>query len=491
VFLLFLQSAGPITGCTAAILQYIDTTGELEKAVAWLAPAAFFFHMLTITYLVVIGSERNGDLPTKYATVVSIDVLGLWNEDKTLEDVDEEGEDQLLTGWQKKFLKATKREAPVSALIPQSVDLSQAEELRKSKPKRIDKSKSLNRLRASALLSGDDLGGEEQAARPSQPTQHNKTLAWFAFRQAGGLVVLIWLVAICAGIVVAVHGDIPGWDSDPASHTTASGVALWTPLAKNFANNNFHPLLSDSNHDSLVQMVRAVTPEGVHVLVGDRAQPYEYRRSVLWENEENQVILKDYSEFGGWGNFSTITSATIKDITQFPSGRVPWCSQHDVVTMVEDGVFRDCSSLGVIWHLADHPDSHFAAVTGKFGLNVVDRNIYRFQFFRTSLTLRAETRIQVPVSLETVVDLAKNEFLMACITKDGLLGVWTTLHEEVPSKGVRELPNRHLVEWRTIVGAGGKAFIVFGEVKATAKTQAFFINDILLLNRFGHHHHNR
>lgn len=493
--LLFLQSAGPVTGCAAAILHYIDSTGEYERTVLWLAPIAFLFHMLTVTFMVAVGSERNGDLPTKYSTVISIDVLGLWDEEHEEEEYYEDSD--ALTNWQKKWLKATKREAPVSALIPQSVDLTRAEELRKLKPKRFSEAKSLSRLRASAILEGS----AADSGKKLEPTKHSKTMAWIAFRQAGGLVILVWIVAIGASIAVAVrNSDIPGWDSDPASHTTASGVALWQPQtlmgssSKYFANNNFHPLLA--NFDS-VQMVRAVSPEGVHVLIGDRASPREYTRSVLISQsnaalDDALYALKDYSDFG-WESFRGITSESIKQIVEFPSGRVPWCSNHDVVTMVEPGVFRDCLKIGHVWHIPDHPgtESMFSAVTGRFGLNSIDRNIHRFHYSRKNLSIKTETRIQVPVELESVVDLAKNEFLMACITANGLLGVWTTLHEEVPSKGVRELPNRSEIQWRSIVGAGGKSFIVFGESRATAVNEAFFINDILLLkkwNRFGHNH---
>jgi len=490
ITVLFFQSAGPIIGCSAAIIHYMDTTGVYEQTVAWLAPISFLFHMLTITYLVAVGSERNGDLPSKYSTVISIDVLGLW-EDREDDEFNETNRGMdALTAWQKKWLKATKREAPVSALIPQSVDLAQAEELRRVKPKKIGKSHSLNRLQASALLD-EPMGGKY--VRTYEPTKHTKTFAWSAFRQAGGLVVLVWLIAFAAGIAVAIKGDIAGWDSDPASHTAAAGFAVWQPVSlatgtsKAVASNNFYPLLY--NFDSIIS-VRSVTSLGLHVLVGDRARPdLHYRAVLVTGGAPSEFALKDYSEFG-WAKFRTVYSETIASMSdEIPSGRAPWCSQHDVVTMVEPGVLRDCSDLKIRWRVSEGLDSHFKAVTGRFGLNAVDRHIDRFKFNRLSLAIRSETRISLPVTLENVVDLAKNEFLMACITQDGLLGVWTTQHEEVPSKGVRELPDRHEIEWRSIVGAGGKSFVVFGEVRANAKYQAFYINDILLLarqNRFGH-----
>ena len=514
--LIFFLVAGPLTGCTAAILHYIDRQDLYGTAVAWLAPITFFFHLCSTAFFIAIGSEKDKALPTKFSTVISIDVLGLWEDDKSTEedeefDQSERGWDDqaraamratgnALTGWQKRWLKATTREAPVSALIPPSMDVTSAERERHLRP-RGSANMVLNRMAASSLV----LGGDEPHLRQNSlssargelaPTKHIQTLPWVAFRQAGAVVILLWLISIAGGIVVAIIGDIPGWDSNPSAHQTIVGVALWQPAPHvvpgfNFSASRKRSLPAPPNVVSLlstaawmdtaivvapqtaVQFVRGVTREGIHVVTDDA-------RYIL----SNESKLIDYGSYPWMAPFRAIVASTVGTATRFPNLRAPWCGPSDTVTMVNPGFFRDCGNLGIVWTIEDHPaaSSQFKGVTGRYALNSEDHRIYKFQFHRRSFSMRIETRIPLPVSLSgRLVDIAKNEYLMACLTREGFVGLWTTQHQEVPSKGVRVLPNKDDVAWTSIVGAGGRSFVVLGEVKSTGMQEIFFIHDILAL----------
>lgn len=532
--LCFFLVAGPFTGCCAAILYYIDRPQLYGSVIAWMAPVAFMFHFCSITFFVAVGSEKNKALPTKFSTVISIDVLGLWEEEDKLvhdeEEFDQDGWDDqaraamratgaALTGWQKRWLKATTREAPVSALIPPSRDISAAEKERHLRPRASNRNLILNRMAASSSMLGggldanhdDDLHRQsiDSSSRAAEyaPTKHIQTLPWVAFRQAGAVVCLIWLISVGIGIAVAIFGDIPGWDSNPSSHQSVTGAtALWSPLHAAIVvpdggqsrklgsrgSNNFFAILENSQFSDsarvafapqvAVQSIHGVSKEGLHVVAANA-------RYVV--TEEFRIV--DYNEYPSMAGFRDLTANRIEDpAVSIPRSRAPWCGPSDIITMVNEDVYRDCNNLASVWTWEDHPSvsSQFNSVAGRFGLNSVDHSIYKFQIHRRSSSMRIETRIPVPVTLSgNIVDIAKNEFLMTCITRDGLVGVWSTHHGEVPSKGIRLLPNRETVEWKSIVGAGGRSFVVFGELRATGMNEAFFVQDILSLqkmNRFGH-----
>jgi hypothetical protein len=509
IALTIFQIAGPLTGCVAALVQFADVDQLYTKVTAWLVPVAFLFHLLSVTFYLALGSEKNGSLPTKYSTVVSIDVLGLWEEDKLtegLDDVHADGGglawDAPLTGWQRKWLKATKREAPVSALIPQSVDMTNAERARflrnrGSRGNGDAKNNVFNRQEAASAA-----GISSSSTSGLMPTRYTTTLPWFTFRQAGAMTILLWLISIGIGISIAVRGsDIPGWETNPASNPVVSGgMAVWQPMvsmnnegrgwnpnARNEKNNS-PPLprgvvafLSDVNDQNLPQTIRtlrAVSKEGLHITLRTNGETVRY----LIDARMNLVA---YSEIESMADFASLDS-------QAPIGRrAPWCGSWDVVTMVDPGVFRDCNGLDVVWTIDDRRPSHqFIGVSGRYALNQVDSHIYKLQFHSKSASLRTEARIAVPVALASsrTVDLARNEFVLACMSSDGLVAIWSTQHDSVTRKGVRELPNRASFVWKSIVGAGGNSFVVLGENKEDALHEAFYIHNIFNLQTSGRFH---
>ena len=500
------QVAGPLTGCVAALVHYADPNQLHTTMVnAWLAPVAFLFHLFTITFYLALGSEKNGSLPTKYSTVVSIDVLGLWEEDKlTEEGLDQDiADDSPLTGWQRKWLKATKREAPVSALIPQSIDMMNAERSRYLR-NRTNSSKGgaintvvFNRQQAASAAG---LPASSTASASLMPTKFSTTLPWITFRQAGAVTILLWLVSIGVGITVAVGGsDVPGWNTNPTSSQVVSGVAVWQPIvvASSAVHGNqphrnindpaavwrsvvpFLDFVDDQNLPQTIRTLRAVTREGLHITIRSNGESVRYLI-------DPSMHLVSYAEMESMSPFASAASVV-------EGQRAPWCGPWDIVTMIEPGIFRDCNGLGVVWTIEDRrPSSQFSGISGRYALNQVDGHMYKFQFHSKSASLRTNARIPIPIALTsgTVVDLARNEFLVACLSADGLIALWATQHDSVTRKGVRELPNRDLFEWKSIVGAGGTSFVLLGENKENALHEALYIPNIFKLHvsdRFQRH----
>jgi hypothetical protein len=110
--------------------------------------------------------------------------------------------------------------------------------------------------------------------------------------------------------------------------------------------------------------------------------------------------------------------------------------------------------------------------------------VHKLAFYHDTRTVRIEARISVPHILERIVDIARNEAIVAILSHDGLVALWNA-HQNVefPAKGIRELPNRNRIVWKNIVGAGGKAFVVFGEDRSTAANEAWYVDNILDLDR--------
>ncbi len=243
-----LQVGGQLIGCVGAVLS--DWEGVYQTIVHWMTPASYMCHLGTIAFFLAMGSEKNGNLPTKFSTVISIDVLGLWEKAKVFHDQDrgdgasgdEEGgyvkaTKEAFTGWQKRWLQATKKEMPITQLIPASLDALQADKERKLRPEKLEelvyrkkiKSGSAHNVSPRGLTPGlaglpdkdSDESNEssEDDANPTDsitqqelmPTKHNTSLPWTSFRQAGALVVLVWLGAIIGSIVEAVTYSVPGW----------------------------------------------------------------------------------------------------------------------------------------------------------------------------------------------------------------------------------------------------------------------------------------
>ena len=485
---------GPAAGTSAALFYYVDKNGLYSSLIAWLTPTAFLFHLLATAFFIAVGSETNGALPTKFSTIVSIDILGLWDQG-LVEDEEEAPNDaravaraaisNAVTGWQKRWLKATTREAPVSVLIPPSIDVTRAERERHLRPSLVE---NMNRAETQRSVIGG-LETDKDAVVLPKSTRHMPTLPWVAFRQAGALVILLWLVAVGVGITVALIGDLPGWDSSPDTHQTAVGVALWAPgnttslvatsvkssslpFTSLLSTASFQKSKSTSSPQVSLDRLEGVSTEGVHF-------SSRQGRFVLHSNK----TLLDYSQFESMAQFSELTHPA-------PSGRVPWCGAHDTVVLVR-GEFRDCNALATRWSMEDAPQQEvypFQAVAGRYALHSGDHHVYKFQLVRRGRSIRVEERIHLPVSLvgHELIDLSKNEFLLACLASSGLVAVWTTQHEEIPSKGVRVLPQADRVRWLQIAGAGGKAFVVFGEDKHTGLRDAWYIADILKLPKLMH-----
>jgi hypothetical protein len=243
VALSFLLVAGPVLGCTGAILD--DFAGEIyETIVAWLTPASYLCHLGSITFFIAMGSEKDGNLPTKYATVISIDVLGLWDKGKVIHDEDYERKDdpewkggvyvEAVTGWKKRWLKATKREAPITQLIPPSQDAVNADRERRLRPERLEELVYRKKITTShgirqkpgdggGLHMGDHEVTPEMNVESTEsevvetpdlmPTKRITTLPWTSFRQAGALVILVWIAALGGAVWEAITLSVPGWQS--------------------------------------------------------------------------------------------------------------------------------------------------------------------------------------------------------------------------------------------------------------------------------------
>ena len=87
-----------------------------------------------------------------------------------------------------------------------------------------------------------------------------------------------------------------------------------------------------------------------------------------------------------------------------------------------------------------------------------------------------------------LVDLARNEFLLVVLSSDGLIAVWSTHHDDVVRRGVKELPRRTEFVWNSIVGAGGSSIVALGENRDNGLRDAFFIQNVFNLNRFDRFH---
>ena len=510
-----LLTIGPLLSLASVILHYINSNDIYSDIISIFTPISFAIQIGTMAFYLGAASEENGALPTKFTTVVSIDVLGLWEGARPLQEEDDDESlrwDErafgVLTGWQARWLRATKREAPVAALIPTSVDITAAERERYLTVNREVIGGRHRFVPDTQPAANTDSGQSDHPhwekkqhtfIRPQREKNlpesiHMKTLPWVSFRQVSGVVILVWITGLAISIAVAVRGDIPGWTSSPGTtSSTVAGLALWVPSTRahvtsiarsaNPSSSSSHeiiPLLREaifsplSDHRSPranVRSIRAVTSDGVHVVVTGN------KRYILTSDRQ----LFPYTDFSGLGDFCD--SSVHPNST---SVRVPWCMQADHVTMVSHGELRDCGDFSKLWSEGDSRTTitHYRAISGKFALHNTDRHVHKLAFYHDTRTVRIEARISVPHSLERIVDIARNEEIVAILSSDGLVALWNA-HQNVefPAKGIRELPNRNRIAWKNIVGAGGKAFVVFGEDRSTAANEAWYVDDILDLDR--------
>jgi len=476
------QIAGPLVGGVATVFYYAESSGLFKTLTLWLAPLAFLFHLLTIVFYLALGSEQTGALPTKYSTVVSIDVLGLWEEDQDHQS--EEDSPAPLTGWQKKWLKATKREAPVSVLIPQSADLVNAERERYLRNRNTAGRGGEVFSRHEAAHAAGLTDRRDSTISMLAPTKYSSTLPWYTFRQAGAVTIVLWLIGIGIGVSVAIRGkDIPGWESSPGETAQlGSGTSLWTPFpdisrsSEKGLHRSAYPVTGflekvDPELPIKIRQVRAVTKQGLHIIISNQG---EGERWLI----DPTMKLRSYKDDPEVKDFFSISS--------LPANvRAPWCSSWEVVTMVDPGVFRDCNDLATKWLIEDRmPSQQFNAVSGRYALNRVNNHIYKFQLHYRTKSLRTEARIPIPALDGGVADLARNEFMLAVLSGEGLVALWSTHHEDVVRRGIRTLPRRTEFVWNSIVGAGGSSVVVLGENRENGLREAFFIHNVFALDRY-------
>ena len=453
---------GPLLGTVTALFGYVDPV-NYGTVVAWLTPLAFFFHLLTISFYIAVGSETNGALPTKFSTIISIDILGLWGDHED-HDVDEPerpespglGEQALaagraagravtgaVTGWQKRWLKATTREAPVSALIPPSLDATRAERERHLRPTNVIPTIPTE---AFSFLDNADESSDTPKHVPVHGTLHSPTLPWVAFRQAGAVVILMWLASIAVALYVAIaQTDPPGWDSNPELHIQTSGVSLWTPgISTKQAHNVVAMRVEGADH------MLGVTSEGVH----------------YYSDEKNVAFVNDMSN------------------AYFFDEKAPWCAPNERVTMVPmwPGVFRDCYDLSLTWSMVSGPnlDSYpFHSIAGRYAVHQ-SNHVYRLILRGKGRSIRVDEKLHLPSALhgETLVGIARNDLLLACLTESGNLAVWRDHPREEQIRNVKKLliPN---VVWESIAGAGDRGFVVFGKIHGIGHT--WYIENVLAL----------
>jgi hypothetical protein len=507
-----LLTIGPLLSLASIILHYMNANDVYSELISIFTPISFAIQIGTMAFYLGAASEENGALPTKYTTVVSIDVLGLWEGARPLQENDDDESlrwDErafgVLTGWQARWLRATKREAPVAALIPTSVDITAAERERYLTVNREVIGGKHRFVPGGNLDIPTEPAGETgllkhhtfirpQREKNLPESTHMRTLPWTSFRQVSGVVILVWVAGLAISIAVAVRGDIPGWKSNPGTTPlSVAGFAMWTPSTQVHVHSIARsaniptseaivPLLGGATFSSLsdrrspranVRSIRAVTPEGVHVVVTGN------QRYLLTKDQQ----LYPYTDFPEMADFF---DSSIRPNSTNSVHPVPWCLPSDHVTMVTHGEMRDCSDFSKLWYEGDPHTliTHYRAISGKFALHNTDRHVHKLAFYHETRTVRIEARISVPHVLERIVDIARNEEVVAILSSDGLVALWSYHHNsEFPSKGIREMPNRKKIVWKNIVGAGGKAFVVFGEDKTTAANEAWYVHNILDLDR--------
>jgi hypothetical protein len=312
-----------------------------------------------------------------------------------------------------------------------------------------------------------------------------KTLPWISFRQVGGLIILVWLIVIVVTILEACGIQVPGWTYDSGDHhTTAVSAVIWQPALPKTQTRTVLPISHGVNHPmtallstsrfvgsrrspaAMVTEISGITIDGIHLFVEDDG------RYLLMHNGD----ILSYSDLG-----DAYTSLAV----------APWCGPHDHVTIVNHSI-RSCSDLSQIFtgDLSDASDVDYISISGRYGIHTSDRHIHKLAW-SPEHTFHTEQLIPIPQVLEGVVSIAKNEVLIAVLAPNGLIGLWTTDHLEIPSRGIRKLPNRSDVIWKSIHPAGGNSFIVFGEFRASAMHEAWFVSDVLTLEnlkKFGEHH---
>ncbi|EER11078.1 hypothetical protein Pmar_PMAR020057 [Perkinsus marinus ATCC 50983] len=244
--LTFLQVAGPILAGFAATFDITyrirmergvpgDHDGWLET-VDILTPIIYFLHFLFIGYFISLGLEPDGDLPTKFSMIMSIDVLGLDEEQR-----------QRNTRHRN---TVTKEEVPVSKLIPRTGSVKVAEMIRKQKTRELGQSLSsipegsqasstsstaapnggsnsggsegphrIGRgitMQADTLAMGRALQAEEKPSLTKTFRENSakaKILPWRIYKAGGAVVAALWLFGVGYTCAVAAGATEWGWNN--------------------------------------------------------------------------------------------------------------------------------------------------------------------------------------------------------------------------------------------------------------------------------------
>ncbi|KAF4652409.1 pumilio domain member 4 [Perkinsus chesapeaki] len=239
-----LQVAGPILAGFAATFD-ITYRIRMERGVpgdheGWietvdiLTPIIYFLHFLFIGYFISLGLEPDGELPTKFAMIMSIDVLGL----------DEEQQHRKM----RHMATVTKQEAPVSELIPQTGSVKVAQAIHKKKtqelsghlssiPEESQSSSSSSTIapngpsatdgqarrigrgitrEADALAMGRALQAEEKPSLTKTFRENSakaKILPWRIYKAGGAVVAILWLFGVGYTCAIAAGATSWGWNN--------------------------------------------------------------------------------------------------------------------------------------------------------------------------------------------------------------------------------------------------------------------------------------
>ncbi|KAF4695001.1 pumilio domain member 4 [Perkinsus olseni] len=242
--LTLLQVSGPILAGFAATFD-ITYRIRMERGVpgdheGWietvniLTPIIYFLHFLFIGYFISLGLEPDGDLPTKFSMIMSIDVLGL----------DEEQKQRKMRHMD----TVTKQEAPVSELIPQTGSVKLAQKIHKQKTRELGRSLSsipegsqassssstavpnsgsnssgapyrIGRgitREADALAMGRALQAEEKPSLTKTFRENSakaKILPWRIYKAGGAVVAALWLFGVGYTCAVAAGATSWGWNN--------------------------------------------------------------------------------------------------------------------------------------------------------------------------------------------------------------------------------------------------------------------------------------
>ncbi|EER16445.1 hypothetical protein Pmar_PMAR021043 [Perkinsus marinus ATCC 50983] len=239
----------------------VDTSYETYlTAVNYISPVSYIIHMLCIGYLMSMAVEPDGSLPTKFSTVIQIDVLGL-KKDEEEEEANNTSLESRLDASRKK--SAAKLERAATDLIPQAPMVKHAQSIRKLKSSRhnMDSFASegsqisqeggarITRQKTTLPLHYTEetheritYGTEEGARVPRSLTQdvnelasgrpmgllagegdNNETFAeantkamtlpWRSFKAGAGVITLLWLWGIIYAFIVASGTTTWGWNN--------------------------------------------------------------------------------------------------------------------------------------------------------------------------------------------------------------------------------------------------------------------------------------